>query len=338
MKFLALLLLFPSLAQAAPLEAVFSAYVKVRQAEESLSLETSEEGRQAVAAKLTEARIEFQDSLANQEKLEAWERSLLSRVEKRARAQNESQAIPFLQKAFPNPKELSPLEWQAVAEWFGKSTQEKFLYEAFSITELPASTGEAPQIVWVKDPFRNLLASPDAIDPKELEKLNPGLITLEISAFPRLDDQAEELRHAVLSLGDKPFVIVSDGEASALVLKMLDLYPGLRDRENIKGWVNVSGRLFGRTEEKKSKRALASLADQFSDAALQDLKRLRQDALVRSAPLGDGFPIVNLFSLDKSRRPVENLREAIVAEGSSWFVKGSAAKRVQQAFPLLTGR
>jgi hypothetical protein len=192
------------------------------------------------------------------------------------------------------------------------------------------------QLVWVKDPFRKLLPSPDSLEKSELEKINPGLITLEISAFPSIDDQAEELRHSVLSLGEKNFVLVSDGEASAVVLKMLDLYPGLRDRENIRGWVNVSGRLYGRPEKKEKGRALASVADQFSADALLDLKRVRQESLLRSAPLGDGFPIVNILSLDNGRRPAENLREALVAEGSSWFVKGSSAKRIESALPMLS--
>jgi hypothetical protein len=63
---------------------------------------------------------------------------------------------------------------------------------------------------------------------------------------------------------------------------------------------------------------------------------VRQESLLRSAPLGDGFPIVNILSLDNGRRPAENLREALVAEGSSWFVKGSAAKRIESALPMLS--
>lgn len=341
MKLLALLLFIPLSASASPLGEVFTAHVKVRQAEEGLVLETKEEARQKFAANLTEARIEFQDALAAQEKWEDWEKALLHRVEKRAgtaAAANEAKAMAFLQANFTQPKELSPLEWQVIGEWFGKSTQEKFLRESFALQELPAAKGETQQIVWVKDPFRKLLPSlPDSLDKSELEKINPALITLEVSAFPNVDDQAEELRHSILSLGEKSFVLVSDGEASAVVLKMLDLYPGLRDRENIRGWVNVSGRLYGRPEKKEKKgRSIASVADQFSQGALLDLKRLRQDSLVRSAPLGDGFPIVNILSLDDARRPAENLREALVAEGTSWFVKGSAAKRVEHALPLLS--
>lgn len=340
MKLLALLLFIPLSTHASPLGDVFSAYVKVRQAEERLNLENQEETRAKLSANLTSARIGFHDQLETEYKWEDWEKALIRRIEKRAgtaAATNEAKAMAFLQSNFPHPKELSPLEWQAIGEWFGKATQEKFLREAFALQELPSAKGEAQQIVWVKDPFRKLLpSSPDSLDPAELEKSNPGLITLEVSAFPRIDDQAEELRHAILSLGEKNFVLVSDGEASAVVFKMLDLYPGLRDRENIRGWVNVSGRLYGRPEKKEKGRAIASVMDQYSNGALVDLKRLRQESLERSAPLGDGFPIVNILSVENARRPAENLREALVAEGSSWFVKGSAAKRVQSAFPLLS--
>jgi hypothetical protein len=345
MKLLALFLLLPLGAQASPLGEVFSAYVKVRQAEEGLTLEPDEEGRQKLSASLTEARIGFHDALESKDKWENWEKALFHRLEKRSPATTEAKAMAFLQSNFTQPKELSPLEWQAIAEWFGKNTQEAFLRESFAIRELPLAKGEAPQIVWVKDPFRKLLPSPDRLEKTELEKLNPGVITLEISAFPSIDDQAEELRHEILSLGEKEFVLVSDGEASALVMKMLDLYPGLRERGNIHGWVNVSGRLYGRAgrKEKRSGRSIASVAvpaaaasDHCSQEALRDLRRIRQDSLVRGAPLGDGFPIVNLLSLDNARRPAENLREALVAEGSSWFVRGSAAKRIQSAFPLLS--
>lgn len=335
MKLLALLLLFPLTAPASPLGEVFSAYVKVRQAEEGLLLETQEEARQKLSARLTEARIGFHDALEAEHQWEDWEKPLLRRIEKRSPAANEPKAMAFLQANFTRPKELSPLEWQAIGEWFGNAAQEKFLRESFALQELPATKGEIPQLVWVKDPFRKLLRSPDSLDKSELEKINPGLITLEVSAFPSIDDQAEELRHAILSLGEKNFVLVSDGDASAVVLKMLDIYPGLRDRENIRGWLNVSGRLYGRAEKKEKKgRAPASVADQFSEGALLDLKRVRQDSLTRSTPLGGGFPIVNIISLDGGRRPAENLREALVAEGSSWFVKGSAAKRIESALPL----
>lgn len=336
MKLLALLLFIPLSAPASPLGEAFSAYVKVRQAEEGLSLETREEARQKLSANLTEAKIKFHDTVEAQEKWEDWETALFRRLEKRATAANEPHSMAFLQANFAQPKELSPLEWQVIGEWFGKATQEKFLRESFALQELPAAKGEAPQIVWVKDPFRKLLPSPDSLEKSELEKINPELITLEMSAFPNIDDQAEELRHSILSLGEKNFVLVSDGEASAVVLKMLDLYPGLRDRANIRGWVNVSGRLYGRPEKQKKGRALASVVDQFSDGTLLDLKRLRQESLERSAPLGEGFPIVNILSLDNAHRPAENLREALVAEGTSWFVKGSAAKRIQSALPLLS--
>lgn len=339
MKLLALLLLIPLSSAASPLGNVFSAYVKVRQAEEGLALETKEDSRQKLSANLTEARIGFHDALEAEHKWEDWEKALLRRVEKRSPALTEPKAAAFLQANFQQAKELSPLEWQVIGEWFGKPAQEKFLREIFALQELPAEKGPAQQLVWVKDPFRKLLPSADSLEKSELEKLDPELITLEMSAFPSIDDQAEELRHSILSLGEKNFVLVSDGEASAVVLKMLDLYPGLRDRENIRGWVNVSGRLYGRPEKKAAKgRGLASVADQFSEGAMLDLKRVRQESLVRSAPLGEGFPIVNVFSLDGARRPAENLREAIVAEGSSWFVKGSAAKRIESALPILKPR
>jgi hypothetical protein len=177
------------------------------------------------------------------------------------------------------------------------------------------------------------------VDEAELKKLYPDMVTLEVSAFPKVDNQAEALRHSLMALGDQPILLLSGGDSSSLVLRMLDLYPGLREKENILGWVNVAGRLYGPKPAKKSGRALASVQsapDQFAAEVARDREILRQEALVRAAPLGQGFPIVNLITLSPEKRPAENLRESLITEGKTWFVeKGSAAQKIRFALPLV---
>jgi hypothetical protein len=352
MKLLALYLaLLPLEASAtASFQDAFHAYVKVRQIEEKLAItainsqldpvdQASE--LKTLNASLTEARIAFHSvARSDQEELEPWEKQVLARLEKKKPAKKEAAALPFLSSAFPNAKKFSALEWLALQEWFGQETQEEFLRQIFPMRELARSTqsGNPSKIVWVLDPFRRLLNPAERIEKADLEKLGASVTPVEISSFASVENQAEELRHFLLSKSSEPFVLVSSGEASAVVNKMLDLYPALRGHEMVVGWVNVNGRLFGKKTE-NSGRKLASVstrADQFENDALLGLKLLHLESLERQPPLGQGFPILNLISSDQKFRPAMNLREAIVAEGAVHTVKkGPAWKALRDALPLL---
>jgi len=352
MNYLALFLaLLPLEASAsASFQDAFHAYVKVRQIEEKLAV-TAQNSQldpvdQVAALKdlrsnLTEAKIAFHGvGRSDQQELEKWEKSVLARVEKKKPAQKEIEALPFLTASFPDAKKFSALEWLAVQEWFGQETQEEFLRHTFPMQELAHSspTKQQPKLVWVLDPFRRLLNPAERIEKADLEKFSASVTPVEISSFASVENQADELRHFILSKSAEPFVLVSSGEASAVVNKMLDLYPALRGHEKVLGWVNVNGRLFGKKTESTG-RKLASVntrADQFESEALLGLKLLHLESLERQPPLGPGFPILNLISTEQKFRPAPNLREAIVAEGAVHTVKkGPAWKALRDALPLL---
>jgi len=346
--FLAATLLCPLAAQASTsMEEAFEAYVKVKQIEAKLSLAEQEESHQELAAALTSAKIEFHSiARSDQEELESWERKALERVVKTKPAPKKAdpEALAFLKKSFGEAKSLSVLEWQVVQDFFGRVTQESFLKESFGAGELASSQalGKNIKVVLILDPFRRLLGNKNALEREDLEKLNLSVDAVEISSFSSVENQADELRHYLLKRSNEPYVLVSSGEASAVVHKLLDLHPSFRTREELVGWVNADGRLFGRAPEPKEKkgRKLASIeqsrADRFESDALSGLRQLRLESLERQAPLGLGFPILNLISTDESFRAAKNLRESIVADGSNLFIeRGPAWKRIREALTQL---
>lgn len=360
--FLLIALLLPPGAHAtSSMEDAFHAYVKVRQAEERLATIEAEAQNQpeeaaakklALQATLTDARIAFQGVLrSDQAELTGWEKEVLDRVEKKKPAKSLPEAGPFLAAHFPKAKNFSALEWLVVQEWFGRETQEKFLRESFAMEEISATRSLASvpavepapvpveKIIWILDPYRKILTSTDSPEKTELTKLGHEIETMELSAFSNVEDQAEELRHFLISKGDQPYILASTGEASAVVNKMLDLHPSFRGREGLLGWINMNGRLFGKTS-KTSGRSIASMsmsrADKFAEESLIGLKLLHLESLERQPPLGRGFPIVNLVSTEEKFRPAGNLREALASEGQNRFVKkGPAWKAIREALPLL---
>lgn len=346
--FLAAILLCPLAAQASTsMEEAFDAYVKVKQIEAKLSLAEQEESRQELAAALTSAKIEFHSiARSDHEELESWEKKALERVTKTKPAPKkvDPEALAFLKKSFGDAKSLSVLEWQVVQEFFGRVTQESFLKESFGAGELAkiAPSEKNIKVILILDPFRRLLGSKDSLEKKDLEELNLSVDAVEISSFASVENQAEELRHYLLKKSNESYVLVSSGEASAVVHKLLDLHPSFRTREELVGWVNADGRLFGRAPEPKENkgRKIASIehsrADRFESDALSGLRQLRLESLERQAPLGLGFPILNLISTDESFRATKNLRESIVADGSNIFIgKGPAWKRIREAITQL---
>lgn len=328
-----LLFLAPALAKASSLEEAFTGYVKLRQLEEK-----------GPSPELSQAHAGLPQLLQPDAELAGWQKALMQRVALKKPARPEAEGLAYLEKTYPQARRLSPLEWEIIREWFGPQTQEAFLRSAFRIsdleTEATATLTSAIKIIWVLDPYGRLYGDSTPLKKQALEKDFPSLETLAITPFSQVENQADELKQFLLSQ-KQPFVLVSGGDASAIVHKTLDLYPGLRSLESLTGWVNVNGRLYGRAEKKapgKPGRGLASvqnsLPDQFESNALEGLKSLRKERVERATPLGKGFPILNLVS--ERSRPCANLREALVMEGTTWFVKKDEAwKSVRNALPLL---
>jgi hypothetical protein len=324
MKFLLTLLLVPQLALSSPeLEDAFAAYVKVRQWEEriaALPLRTDllDNERAAQKAEMTEklaaARREFQE-FKNAE-MEPWGLEALANLQTGKKHEvSPKEALPFLESSFPEAKTLSFLEWEAIGDFFGRANQRAFLAKVFppqTFAEKNVAERKVP-IVWVMDPFRKMLSAeakkPSAPWEKAAQKV-------EISAFGTVEEQAEELY--VRLHREESFVLISSGNASAVVYKMLDLYPALRSSKFILGWINVNGNLFGKamTEEKKPGRGPASVkpaspVEKWEKNALRGLYLQHLEGIERSPSLGDGFPIFNVV-------PKGSSREALVAEGSTY--------------------
>lgn len=326
MKLLWILLFFPLLSQASSgLEDAFSAYVQVKKWEEKLAtlsvrVEMGEGERAALqkewSAKLSEARIQFHAFKKENAEMEEWEWNLIAALQDGKKIEaSTAQAMPFLEGAFPDAKNFSPLEWEAVGDCFGKTAQTAFFEKVFPFKALALQeTSPRPvKILWVMDPFRKTNPIPENKIPAKWEK---SVQKVEISAFGKVEEQAEEL-HLRLQM-EEPVVLVSFGNASAVVHKMLDLYPAIRASNFILGWVNLNGNLYGLKMESKSSRGLASVKKPEMVAAKDALRGLylqRLEAQERGAPLGQGFPIFNLVGGGKAAN-----REAIVPEGTNFAI------------------
>lgn len=342
----------------------FRAYAKVRELEEKSRITNGrtdlEQGQRLdlshkIAADLSAARIDFQAFLRPAEKgLSAWEREVLRNAGSgKAHAALDKAGLDFLSQAYgAKAKSWSPLEWETAGDWFGKATEDAFLKVVFGMEALPASPGRAAgvtNLVWLSDPLSRYLSKDDADRLKagraaaknRLEKQGFVVEDLEIGAFTRLDEQAEEL-HLTLAqrIEDGPaFTIVSSGYASAVLLRALDLNPGLLVNPSIHGWVNVNGQLFG--EGAPISRAPASLskADRPLHDAWHELLLLRQERLAAQPPLGAKFPVLNLVTLSGAHRPGPNLRDSLLPEGKSVYVpSGDAIDSLRSALPLLQPR
>ncbi len=330
-------------AEAALLQEAFTAQITIQQLEGKLKIlsartdltpEAQKREQRKLSADLTAARIALNDILAASAE-DPWEQTILQRIAAKKPATNslDPEALKFLETNLPAGKLLSVLEWNLIQIWFGRTTQEAYLRQAFSMEEAPTEPKlallENAKIIWVLNPYRKILPSSDSPEAKDVAALNSKIETLEISGFPELDAQAQELRLFLRKFNNAPLVLVSSGEASAMVNKMLDLYPALRTESNVQLWLNLNGRLFGQTPPKPTGRKLASIssaspasaADTFEAQTLAGLKQLRLETFERPTPLGKGFPIINVVAWEKNKRPTENLRESLIAEGTTWVVQ-----------------
>jgi hypothetical protein len=339
----------------------FRAYVKMRQLEEKSRIADRrhdiEEGarlelKSKLTSDLTEARIDFQAFLMPGEKgLSDWERQTLRKVGGAKDASPDKAGLDFLSSAYAaKAARWTPLEWQCAAEWFGHPTADAFLKSVFAMDELPADA-PAPNgkrtVVWVADPLQRFMAKDQASKVtagraslrNQLEKQGYVVEDLEVGAFTRLDEQAEDLH---LALAQKitdgtPFTLVSSGYASALLLRTLDLNPGLLSSNVIEGWVNVNGQLFGGDDEALSRGpATASRADRQLHDTRHELLLLREERLGPQTPLGAKFPVLNLVTFSGAHRPGANLRDSILPDGRTVYIpSGDGEAHLRRALPAL---
>lgn len=308
---------------------------------------------------------EYRTDLEAEEKLEERERIALLLKAKRAEFQAEARgtnrkpaslsadkdALDFLQKRYPAPKRLSSLEWLAISEWFGTATQEAFLKTAFSVQRAQgARVRENANILWVEAPFQKLaLESSDVFRgfsrwlraserTRDFVKRS-GLRTdsLQLSAFTRIDDQAEELFRVLKEKKSEGVFVVTTGEASAIMHRAMDLHPEMRDWD-LGGWVNFNGRIYGLTPGGSAVTARRDPVRDMEREALSELHRLHGESMLPPPPLGEGFPIVNLVSAEGEARPAANLRESLVPEGESYFVQAGGEAESFRATLLSVGR
>lgn len=321
----------PSARATASLRDAFHAQAAVKSAEEESrllrALEADSKEAEQAEARLTEARIRYHSiRQVDAEDLEPWQRELLD-GKKIARGPHPNpQHLSFLQTYLPEARQFSAFEWQLVEQWFGNPTQEAFLRWAFAADEVAQEESkEDPPLLWIQNSHR-IMGSAAVAEEAAMKAL--GAEPLRLSAFARIEEQAEELRRQLVERSGSA-LLVSSGEASAVVLKMLDLHPGIRQNPHLLGWINVDGKLYGES----SARAPASSANANIEA--EQRRRLRRDAIERPTPLIDGFPIVNLVSTDKNHRPGRDLRPCLVPDGSTKIVsKGSAWKALRRSWPL----
>jgi hypothetical protein len=291
---------------------------------------------QKIAAVLSEARIDFQAFLQPGTKgLSSWQLEILKKAGSQKGATAVDRAgLDFLNRTYGSKaKAWAPVEWEVVGDWFGRPTEDSFLKSIFSMDSVPATpptAGPPRAFVWVTDPLSRYLSKSE-LDranlehervKKNLAKQGISVEDVEVAAFSSLDEQAEGLHLALakrLTAGT-PFFLVSSGYASAVLNRTLDLNPLLLRSSPIKGWVNVNGQLFG--EECKSIRGLASIsrADQPLSDTKRELALLREGRLSPQAPLGAGFPILNLVTLEGDHRPGGDIRDSLMPEGKTLFV------------------
>lgn len=342
MLFLALLSLCASaFAADNPLLVAFEAALAAEQAQSELSLlpdsertyqeqqEMAQKWRQALAQAETERRRISPE-------LPAWQQEVMRG--KRLPSSSRKEALEFLRLSFPTPRRLPAQAWPLMRRWFGRETTETFLQESFATAQLPklsAPKEQAPvRLVWVLDPYRKLPAAGSPLTSQEIQQSDRRIETVEVTPFPQLEDQAEGLHLALTNRSEEPYVLVSNGHASAVVFKMLDLYPALRFRQQLLGWINVDGNLFGLPPPAEGRRPAAISRTEGIDATLA-LRKQRLEAYAPPAPLGaKGFPILNLVSREKSQKG--EVRDALVGEADTRFVSDRPAWRaVPDALPLL---
>lgn len=342
-----------------PFRDAFIAYSKMRRLEREQALlsyagikeEKLPAAAQKLAADLTQARIHFYDlAHAEDKSFSAWQSARVLQVTKKKKASDlavDKEGLDFLVAAFPQANLFSLVDWESVNEWFGKKTEEAFFKVVFAARDLPKTPvnpgQEKRRVLWVRtvtleDSLKQKTAAQKQMLEwqKQLAKAGYALESLDITPFSSADDQATELVQALSQRNEEKIVLFSQNQAGGVIYRALDLYPGLRKKAEIRGWVNLNGKLYG--EAPAETRAPASLAvDPVAASAAEakaDSYRVYRENLERSPPLVHGFPIVNLLSLDSAYRPKNNLRESIVPEGSTWL---APAGKPQNALPAALG-
>jgi hypothetical protein len=219
-----------------------------------------------------------------------------------------------------NAHALSPLEWDVLAEWFGKRATEAYLLESlaprlYSEDELLNFLNEKT-VFHLKNPYSKLI--------KDKSTLFPGSQPLELSGFIRIEDQVAELYRMVKETLPEGVVIVSMKDASAIVLRMLDMHPELRNSGKIAGWINLDGRLYGIRPKFLSNSEKAKIAEPVRTREAEyrhALESLNLEAELRMPPLGKGFPIWNILSANAEQRSAASLRESVVPEGYTYLLE-----------------
>lgn len=255
-----------------------------------------------------------------------------------------------LASASPPPahKAFSVFEWQVLAELYGKDKQEELLRGTFGVDSLPAASPGREAVLWITSPSFPILPRVEAAREKagrdettrRLKALGYKVEELGTSPFTRMEDLAEDLQQKLRArLAAGPALLLTQGGASAVLFHTIDLYPALAQQGEILGWVNVNGRLFGKEPGKRAPaskgKAITAADRQEAEVRDQEL-RLRTERLERQAPLGVKFPVLNLVTLTGKYRPAGNLREAIVPEGRTLFLRdGSGLREVSTALPAL---
>jgi hypothetical protein len=337
------------------LRKAWMAKTKLEQAKEKAKLESllgdeldqeREERQRFLHSQIKVAQGEFRTALdAELTAFEPWERPLVEALRRGSKSPTPEKkpALEFLREAFPQAHEWSPLEWRFVAEWFGVATQETFLRESFAAREWKPKSGSATQklkILWVVDPYRKLLDPTQAQHPAQAEserlaRLGHEVKILELTAFDRVEDQVEELRNLFLAQHEEPFLLVSSGDASAIIYRTLDTYSGLRRNAKIQAWINLDGALYGKApaggRKLASEPAVAAMpSERLTTAARRQMMVLYAQSIERRPPLGEGFKIVNFVSGKLRGRKGGNLRTAIVQGGTTWISDRDVFGRMEE--------
>jgi hypothetical protein len=243
--------------------------------------------------------------------------------------------VDRLNREFPNARKFDLAEWHTLRELFGEAAEDAFLRSTFALQKLDGtvhSRNSGGKLLWIRSPAA-LQAEEETIpSAQQLEKWRAKLgkagFTLEVvdlSPFPHLDDQAEELRHLLSERKDAP-ILLSKGLSSAVVYRTLDLFPSTRKLENVRGWLNIDGNLFGQPPEPRAPAASDDPTQQLKENVKAELHLLYREGLHAPTPLVDGFPIINVSTNSKA-----GLRSGIVPDGSSWYLPNS---NFESALPI----
>lgn len=240
------------------------------------------------------------------------------------------QAVQYLQEEFLDARVQSGLRWRVWAELFGAGVEETFLRESFAGGRFLASVAEKNEprplrLIFVSTPLAPENSREEFQRMAELYRKKTAASSeyFPLTAFASLEDQARELHNHLFvavedgKLAQNDFVLVSSGIASAVVYRMLDLYPEWRQQPRIAGWLNYNGLLYGQTHTRapaSAKGSPAFILDRI--AAEQSLAELDTPL-----PLGKGFPVVNLVE-PRALGELPSLRAAIVFDGDTILLEG----------------